>query len=175
MKKKVLSILTLVIISCVCLFTLTACENSDNGGDTPPTHEHSFTNYISDNNATCTVNGTETATCDNCDATDTREIADSKLAHSFTNYISDNNATYEVDGTKTAVCNRNGCNETDTITDNGSKLQSYFGFNLGYTINSRKAYIKVCSTTKTIYFPDEIVLKGNDIIFRVWAYLCKRD
>ena len=81
--------------------------------------------------------------------------------HSFTNYISDNNATYEVDGTKTAVCNRNGCNETDTITDNGSKLQSYFGFNLGYTVNNRKAYIKVCSTTKTIYFPDEIVLKGN--------------
>lgn len=45
---------------------------------------HSFTRYVSDNNATCTEDGTETATCDNgCGATDTRTVQDSALGHSF--------------------------------------------------------------------------------------------
>ena len=44
---------------------------------------HSFTNYVSNNNATCTANGTETAKCDNCDETHTREVADSKLDHTY--------------------------------------------------------------------------------------------
>ena len=34
---------------------------------------HSFTNYVSDGNATCTENGTETAKCDHCGESDTRE------------------------------------------------------------------------------------------------------
>jgi hypothetical protein len=39
-----------------------------------------------------TKDGTETATCANgCGATDTREIADSKVEHKFTNYVSNNN------------------------------------------------------------------------------------
>ena len=83
-------------------------------------HEHSFVNYVSDNNATCSQNGTETAKCDNCTETDTRVIADSKSEHSFTNYIPDGNATTEADGTKTAKCDN--CDKTDTITDEGSKL-----------------------------------------------------
>ena len=124
MKSKLLTILTSIILSCLCLFTLTACENGDNGGDTPPTHEHSFTNYISDNNATCTVNGTETATCDNCIETDTREKLNSKLGHSFTNYISDNNATCTVNGTETATCDN--CIETDTREKLNSKLGHSF-------------------------------------------------
>ena len=32
---------------------------------------HSFTNYVSNNNATCTADGTKTAKCDRCDVTDT--------------------------------------------------------------------------------------------------------
>ena len=42
---------------------------------------HSFTNYKSDNNATCIANGTETAKCDRCDATYTKTAEGSKLAH----------------------------------------------------------------------------------------------
>ena len=82
---------------------------------------HSFTNYVSNNNATCTTDGTKTATCDSgCGATDTITDADSKLGHSFTNYVSNNDATCTADGTKTAKCDR--CDVTDTITDVGSKL-----------------------------------------------------
>ena len=138
MRNKLLAILTSVMLSCLCLFTLTACEepheHSYTQVVTQPTCEaqgfttntcecgdvvvdtyvnalgHTFTNYISDNNATCTANGTETAKCDNCDATDTREAQDSKLPHTFTNYISDNNATCTANGTETATCD-NGCGE----------------------------------------------------------------
>ena len=39
---------------------------------------HSFSKYVSDNNGTCIANATETAVCDRCDVTDTREVADSK-------------------------------------------------------------------------------------------------
>ncbi len=89
---------------------------------------HSFTNYVSDSNATCTEDGTKTAKCDRCNQTDTVTDIDSKLGHEFTDYVSDNNATYEKDGTKTAHCNRNGCTATDTIPDEGSELESEIFF-----------------------------------------------
>ena len=44
---------------------------------------HSYTNYIYNNNATCTNNGTETAKCDRCDVTDTRIVDNTKLGHNF--------------------------------------------------------------------------------------------
>ena len=49
--------------------------------DIPCKNGHSFTTYKSDNNATCCKNATETAKCDNCIATDTREIKNSALGH----------------------------------------------------------------------------------------------
>lgn len=45
---------------------------------------HSFTKYVSDNNASCTKDGTETATCDRCSATDIRDIPGSALGHKLT-------------------------------------------------------------------------------------------
>ena len=45
---------------------------------------HSFTHYVSNNDATCTGDGTETAACDNgCGATDTRVAKGSATGHSF--------------------------------------------------------------------------------------------
>ncbi len=44
---------------------------------------HSFTSYISDNNATCTEDGTETAKCDRCEVTDTRTDEGSALGHNW--------------------------------------------------------------------------------------------
>ena len=81
---------------------------------------HSFTKYVSDNNATCTEDGTKTAKCDRCDKTDTVIDAGSALGHSFTKYVSDGNATCTEDGTKTAKCDR--CDKTDTVVDAGSAL-----------------------------------------------------
>ena len=45
--------------------------------------EHSFTNYISNGDATCTVDGTKTAKCDYCDATDTITDVGSALGHDY--------------------------------------------------------------------------------------------
>lgn len=46
---------------------------------------HNFMYYVYDNNATCTANGTETATCDNanCSETDTRVKANTITAHNI--------------------------------------------------------------------------------------------
>lgn len=85
---------------------------------------HSFVNYISDNNATCLADGTKTAKCDCCEATDCLTDTGSALGHSFTEYVSDNNATCLSDGTKTAKCDR--CEATDCLTDTGSALGHSF-------------------------------------------------
>ena len=80
---------------------------------------HIFTNYVSDNNATCAKDGTKTATCDVCgEAKDTVEDEGSSatVAHTFTEYVSNNDATCVKEGTKTAVCDV--CeNAKDTIAD----------------------------------------------------------
>lgn len=46
---------------------------------------HSFSEYIFDNNVTCTQDGTLTATCDRCGAKDTVTLAGSKLEHKYEN------------------------------------------------------------------------------------------
>ncbi len=90
-------------------------------------HEHEFTDYVSDNNATCQEDGTKTAECDLdfCQATDTITDEGSMLEHVFENYESNNDAECEKDGTKTGSC-KYGCGETDTITDEGSALSHVF-------------------------------------------------
>ena len=107
--------------------TTTTCSvcGYQNVVNTDPTG-HSFTNYVSNNDATCDADGTKTATCDNgCGTTDTIADVGSALGHSFTNYVSNNDATCTADGTKTATCD-NGCGTTDTIVDEGSKLGHSF-------------------------------------------------
>ena len=84
---------------------------------------HKYTNYISDDNATCIQDGTKTAECDyGCGTTDTITDEGSKLEHKYTNYVSNDDATCQHDGTKTAECDY-GCGTTDTVTDEGSKLE----------------------------------------------------
>lgn len=86
---------------------------------------HCFINYISDNNATCTKNGTMTSKCNNCNEIDI-QIEYSK-GHNFTNYISNNDATCTADGTKTATCDR--CTATDTKVDyNTAKGHTYSNY-----------------------------------------------
>ncbi|MGN0443110.1 MAG: hypothetical protein ACI4F5_00660, partial [Acutalibacteraceae bacterium] len=51
---------------------------------------HSFTNYVSDNNATCTADGTKTAKCDRCDVTDTITDVGSMLDHTPAEAVKEN-------------------------------------------------------------------------------------
>jgi len=81
--------------------------------------EHSFTNYVYNNDATCTKDGTKTATCDrdHCSATNTVTVEGSKLNHNYGN-MDNNNVTFNFseDG-KTAVatvtCVRAGCTASE--------------------------------------------------------------
>ena len=72
--------------------------NPDEGGDEPSdpsgnpnpdendSHTHSFTNYVYNNDATCTEDGTETAQCERCTETDTRVKQGTALGHEEMDY-----------------------------------------------------------------------------------------
>jgi len=64
---------------------------------------HSFTNYVSNKDATCTEDGTKTAKCDRCDVTDTLTDEGSALGHDFAD------ATCLLPKT----CRREGCDATE--------------------------------------------------------------
>ena len=80
---------------------------------------HNYGNYQSDDNATCTQDGTESAKCTvpDCNAKLERTIPGTMLAHEFVNYVPDANnlATCTKAGTKTAKCEH--CTATNTIPD----------------------------------------------------------
>ena len=60
------------------------CENCDyTTYEEIPALGHSFTSYVSNNDATCTEDGTETAKCDRCEVTDTRTDEGSALGHNW--------------------------------------------------------------------------------------------
>lgn len=64
-------------------YTEYTCERCGDSykDDFTDTTAHSFTYYISDGNATCTKDGTKTASCDRCSATDTVTDFGSMLPH----------------------------------------------------------------------------------------------
>ncbi|MBO7214886.1 MAG: InlB B-repeat-containing protein, partial [Clostridia bacterium] len=114
---------TWVDADCTTAKTCSVCQATDGEA-----LNHSYTNYVYNNDAKCGVNGTETAICDreDCNESHTREKAGSALQHSFTNYIYNNDAKCGVDGTETAICDRDGCNEEDQRTKAGTALSHSF-------------------------------------------------
>ena len=80
---------------------------------------HSFTSYVSDNNATCEADGTKTALCDHvgCTATDTVADPGSKKAHSMTHHAANpSNCTEDgnVEYWHCSVCDKNYADEAGT-------------------------------------------------------------
>ncbi|MBR6917000.1 MAG: hypothetical protein IKN38_02335 [Clostridia bacterium] len=81
---------------------------------------HSFTNYVSNNDATCTADGTKTATCDyGCGATDTIADVGSALGHNVENWTVTKEPTVDEFGEKTGTCTKCG----ETVTEQIGKLQ----------------------------------------------------
>ena len=89
---------------------------------------HEFTAYVSNSDATCTHNGTETAHCNHpgCEATDTREVANSMLAHSLVNEVAPRYLKTAATCLNDAVYHKHceNCDHVDeeTFVDTGSKL-----------------------------------------------------
>ncbi len=133
MKRKLACIILTVFASMCLCFGLAACGEKSGGnetvGDDPtveqpggepkPEHEHSFINYIYNNDATCTKDGTETGKC-SCGATDKRTKSGTALGHTFKDYVSNGDATCLENGTETAKCIR--CTAEDTREEQNSAL-----------------------------------------------------
>ena len=84
---------------------------------TPAQGGHSFTNYVSNGDATCTEDGTETAVCDHpgCTATDTRTEVGSALEHDYRDDVTPPTCTEQ--GYTTHTCDRCGDTYVDAYTD----------------------------------------------------------
>ena len=65
---------------------------------------HSFTKYQSNGDATCTEDGTKTAKCDRCDATDTVTDVGSKTGHTMSNWYVTKESTCTEKGTERSDC-----------------------------------------------------------------------
>ena len=87
MKKKLLTLLLAgAMLTAAGAFGIAGCgtNETDNGNkEEQPSHTHVYENYVYDNNATCTEDGTETAKCTGCDKTDTRTKVGSKTGHKY--------------------------------------------------------------------------------------------
>ena len=87
---------------------------------------HSYTNYVSNNDAKCEVDGTETAQCDRCNETHTRIDEGSALGHSYTSYTLHEAATCQRNETQIASCD-NGCGGTNIKTIENSTVDHSYG------------------------------------------------
>lgn len=109
-----------------------------------PANGHSFTRYVSNSDATCTANGTKTAACDNCDATDTIIDAGSKLGHDYRSVHT--KPTCTKGGHTTYTCSR--CSDRYTA-DKTAQLGHRFGewMNSGGGSHSATCLRSGCSYT----------------------------
>jgi hypothetical protein len=73
---------------------------------------HSFGEYVSNNDATCTADGTKTAHCEYCDATDTVVDTGSALGHAWGEWHETKAPTTEEYGEESRECSR--CDAVET-------------------------------------------------------------
>jgi len=105
---------------------------------------HSFTNYVSNNDATCTADGTKTAKCDRCDVTDTVTDEGSKLGHNYEAVVTA--PTCVAEGYTTYTCSR--CPDS-YVADTVAKL----GHNFDESIEADVTIVPATCTkdgTKTV-------------------------
>ena len=109
---------------------------------------HSFTNYVSDSNATCTEDGTKTAKCDRCNQTDTITDIDSTLPF--------------IGASKMA---NNGCNQVfgyifgyKRTTSNSSSID---GATYQYTYSRGYYYCYIPTSLKTVILSGSVTTISN--------------
>ena len=110
--------------------------------------EHTYTDYVYNNDATCASDGTKTAYCDcGCGLTDTVTAENTKLAHKFGDYIFNNDATCNSDATMTASC-LYGYGTVDVQTLEGTKKEHSYTPQLlvipTYSADGKILYLCTC-------------------------------
>ena len=116
MKAVIKRILSL-ILSCCCIFSVSACgdkENNPSNESSPkiPSCSHTYTSEIT-KEATCKESGVKTYTCEACGDFYTEDIAKS-TTHSYTSQVT-KEATCKETGIKTFTCSVCGDSYTETI------------------------------------------------------------
>ena len=91
-------------------YTTYTCERCGDSykSDYTDALNHTYTNYVSDNNATCTHDGTKTAKCDRCGEDDTIADIGSMLEHTYIWEVV-SKATYTQNGLEQKICS--DCNK----------------------------------------------------------------
>lgn len=126
------------------------CQTIVTAGEVIPALEHSYTDYKSDGNATCTADGTKTALCDNgCGEKDTIDDVGSMISHKYTDYVyNEGTATCEENGTETALC-AYGCGVgTDTREAAGTALDHQWG---DWVSDGNGGHTRTCERAGCIY------------------------
>ena len=109
-------IFALVLITVLTVSSLVSCADFLNKGNSACKDGHSFTTYTSNNDATCTEDGTLTAKCDNCDVTDTKMDEGTKKAHAFGEWKEIKTASCKQNGIERRFCSVCNASEERTVT-----------------------------------------------------------
>ena len=105
-----------------------ACGDSHKEYDkSRPALGHNFADYVPDGNKTCTKDGTKTAKCTRCEATDV--LPDKATGHEFYYYEENNDQTCTEDGTKTAKCEVCGAEDVLSVPKLGHWFKNYVSDN----------------------------------------------
>ncbi|MBD5585216.1 MAG: leucine-rich repeat domain-containing protein [Clostridia bacterium] len=116
MKKRFIAVLLTAVVGCTSSAFAGCTVGNDNDG-TKPEHTHSFTNYVSNNDANCYTQGTKTAQCDYCYVKDTIPDETTVGGHVFSDGVcvkchnplleytlGEDGESYSVNITKTGIC-----------------------------------------------------------------------
>ena len=123
---------------------------------------HSFTNYVSDNNATCTADGTKTAKCDRCDATDTIVDTGSKLGHNYTSTVTPPTCTEQ--GYTTYTCSRCGNSYVDNYTNALGHSFGEWTITKAPTCTEKGVETRICANDKNHIETRDVLALGHDYI-----------
>lgn len=120
---------------------------------------HNFTNYKSDNNATCTKDGTKTAKCNRCDKTSTIVDADSMREHVYDQEVlkqeylaTEATCTKKATLYKSCICGKKGTTTFESGEPFGHSFNNY-RFNNDATCTkdgTKTSKCSRCSETDTI-------------------------
>jgi len=155
---------------------------------------HSFTNYVSHNNATCTADGTKTAKCDRCDVTDTVTDDGSMKDHNMAEAVKENvvNVSCTTDGSYDSVvycsvCKNEINRETIIIKSTGEHVYSVEKERVDSTCIADGYVIMACGCGKTettivemdanahSWYPGELTVAPTCVSTGVKTYACKHD
>ena len=151
MKKKLLIILLTMLMIAACAIGFAACNSgsSDTGGG----HTHNFSDYVYNNDATCTQDGTETATCTLCSVTDTRTRVGSALGHDIVHYDAQEATCTDAGWEAYDACTRCDYTTYEEISPLGHDLIHHDGRDATCTESGWEDYVTCTRCDYTTYQP----------------------